>query len=136
MSVASSKVFNLVDGFFESVLRLVFRGCYPLQPVFVEKALERAIAENTKVFRKGILPPNRLTVLMNDEDYGEFRKIEGIYMKQITENAERFIENVFKEHSMAVCKPTIFVTMDPDVPRGTVTIIAEHDETGYSERKD
>lgn len=136
MSVASSKVLNLVDGCFESVLRLVFRSRYPLQPVFVEKALERVIAENTKVFKNGILPPNRITVVMNDEDYREFKKIEGIYMKQLTETAERFIENGLQEHSMVVCKPAIVVTMDPDVPRGTVTITAEHDETGYGERKD
>lgn len=135
MSVASGKVLNLVDGYFEWVLRLVFRGRYPLQPVFVEKTLERAITENTKVFKGGILPPNRLTVFMNDEDYGEFKKIEGIYMKQLTETAERFIENGLQEHSMVVCKPAIFVTVDPDVPKGTVMITAEHDEEGYTERK-
>ena len=135
MSVASSKVLNLLDGYFESVLRLLFRGRYPLHPVFVEREIERAIAENTKVFKNGILPPNRLNVVMNDEDYAEFKKIEGIYMEQLEETAERFVENSLQEHSMVMCKPVISVTMDPDVRRGTVGITAEHDETGYSGRK-
>ncbi len=65
MSVTSSKLFCFVDGSLERILKKVLPCRYPLQPIFVEKAIEKAITENTKVFKNGVLPPNRIIVFMN-----------------------------------------------------------------------
>lgn len=131
MSMASNKLFNFVDGFFEKILKNIFPNRYPLQPIFVEKAVEKAITENTKVFKNGVLPPNRITVLMNREDYEEFKKIEGIYTRQLEQTAKNFIENEFKEHDMGISKPVITIAANPDVTKGDVEVEAEHYEGSY-----
>lgn len=131
MSVSANKINLIVDGLFERILKRVLPGRYPLQPIFVEKAVEKAITENTKVFKNGVLPPNRITVLMNREDYEEFKKIEGIYTRQLEQTAKNFIENEFKEHAMAISKPVITIAASPDVTKGDVKVDAEHYEGSY-----
>src|SRR5208282_2391330 len=131
MSVTSSKLNVMVDGLFERVLRRIFPRRYPLQPIFVERAIEKAITDSTKVFKGGVLPPSRLEVLMNEEDYADFRKIEGLYKRQLEETAQSFIENEFKEHAMGTAKPAISVNYAPEISKGTVTVKADHFEESY-----
>jgi len=131
MSVTSNKLNNAVDGLFERMLRKFFPGRYPLQPIFVERAIEKAIIDNTRVFKSGVLPPSRLEVLMNEEDYADFRKIEGFYKRQLEDTAQSFIENEFKEHAMGTAKPLISVKPDSDISKGTVEVRGEHDEASY-----
>lgn len=131
MSVTSNKLNIMVDGLFERMLKKLLPGWHPLQPIFVERAIEKAITDNTKVFKGGVLPPSRLEVLMNEEDYADFRKIEGIYKKQLEETAQSFIENEFKEHAMGTAKPAISVKADPEVSKGAVTVKADHFEESY-----
>jgi hypothetical protein len=131
MSVTANKMFIFVDSAFERILKRVLPGRYPLQPIFVEKAVEKAITENTKVFKNGVLPPNRITVLMNREDYEEFKKIEGIYTRQLEQTAKNFIENEFREHAMGISRPVITIAANPDVTKGDVEVEAEHYEGSY-----
>lgn len=131
MSVTSNKLNIMVDGLFEGMLRKILPCHYPLQPIFVERAIERAITDNTKVFKGGVLPPNRLEVLMSQEDYADFRKIEGLYKRQLEETAQSFIENEFKEHAMGKAKPVITVAADHKVSKGTVIVNADHSEEAY-----
>lgn len=136
MSVTSNKLNIMVDGLFERMLRKLLPGRHPLQPIFVERAIEKAITDNTKVFKGGVLPPNRITVLMNREDYEEFKKIEGIYTRQLEQTAKTFIENEFKEHAMGTAKPAISVNADPEVSKGAVTVKADHFEESYEGLRD
>jgi len=92
----------------------------------VEKAIEKAIIDNTKVFKRGVLPPSRLEVLMNEDDYADFRKIEGLYKRQLEETAQSFIENEFKSQVIGTVKPTISVKAATEVLKGTVVVRAEH----------
>ena len=131
MSVTANKLFNFVDGAFERMLKLVFSRTYPLQPIFVERAIEKAIAANTKVFRDGVLPPNRIKVLLNSDDYADFKKIEGIYRSKLENTASEFIENEFKEQAIGTAKPVIFVEAAPDVVRGEVRVNVEYHEASY-----
>ncbi|MEW6418763.1 MAG: FhaA domain-containing protein [Nitrospirota bacterium] len=131
MSVSANKLHMMVDDLFEGLLKKVFRGPYPLQPIFVERAVEKAIVENTKVFKSGVLPPNRIEILMSREDYADFKKIEGVYRRQIEESAQSFIENEFREQTLGKTKPVITIKSDPDVPQGAVRVKADHHEESY-----
>jgi len=131
MSVTSNKLNIMVDGLFERMLKRLLPGRHPLQPIFVERAIEKAIAENTKVFKSGVLPPSRLEVMMNEEDYADYRKIEGLYKRQLEETAQSFIENEFKEQGMGSAKPAISVKADPEISKGTVLVRADHFEEAY-----
>ena len=131
MSVTSNKLNIMVDGLFEQMMRKLLPGRYPLQPIFVERAIEKAVVENSKVFKGGVLPPNRIEVLMSNEDYVEFRKIEELYKRQLEETAQSFIENEFKEQAMGKAKPVILVKADPEVSKGTVLVRADHFEESY-----
>lgn len=131
MYVTSNKMFNFIDGACEGILRKLFRGNYPLQPIFVQKAIDRAITENTKVFKDGVLPPNRVRVLLNRDDYEDFKKIEGIYTGKLEQSATTFIENEFKGQAMGVARPVIVVEAAPDVVKGDVKIMVEHYEASY-----
>ena len=131
MSVTSNKLNIMVDGLFEQMMRKLLPGRYPLQPIFVERAIEKAVVENSKVFKGGVLPPNRIEVLMSNEDYADYRKIEGLYKRQIEETAQSFIENEFKEQAMGSAKPAISVKADPEISKGTVTVRADHFEESY-----
>lgn len=135
MSVTANKLFNYVDGTVERLLKRVFTGQYPLQPIFVEKAIEKAIAENTKVFKNGVLPPNRINVLMNSDDYANFQKIERIYTEQLERSTTDFMDNHFKEQSMGVAKPVLTFGALPALAIGEVKIMAEHDEAAYEMKK-
>lgn len=134
-AVAINKLSALVDGAFEGLLKIAFRRRYPLQPIFVEKAMERAILENTKVFKNGVLPPNKIKVLLSQEDYADFKKIEGIFLRQIETTALNFIENGLKEQSLEISRPVISVVSDPDLARGEVKVLAEHQEGEGEDRK-
>ncbi|MDO8721487.1 MAG: DUF3662 domain-containing protein [Syntrophales bacterium] len=127
MSTTSSKFLNFVDGAMEGILRRLFPESYPLQPIFVEKAIEKAIAENTKVFKNGVLPPNKITVFMNDEDYLHFRKFEKIYTEQLTETANHFVKSEFAEHSLRQIKMLIGIEIDSqNLAKGQIRVVAEH----------
>ncbi len=132
---ASNKLFAWVDGSVERLFKKIFPIRYPLQPIFVEKAIEKAITENTKVFKNGVLPPNRITVYMNSEDYAEFKKIEGIYSRQLEQTAKNFIENGFQEQAMGVSKFIVSIGANPDVLKGEVRVVAEHHEESYKVTK-
>jgi hypothetical protein len=121
----------MVDGLFERLLNKILPGRHPLQPIFVERAIEKAIAENTKVFKGGVLPPSRLEVIMNEEDYADYRKIEGLYKRQLEATAQSFIENEFKELAMGMAKPSLSVKADHEISKGTVTVRADHFEESY-----
>ena len=111
----------------DGVLRRLFPESYPLQPIFVEKAIEKAIAENTKVFKKGVLPPNKITVFMNDEDYLHFRKFEKLYTEQLTETANHFVKSEFAEHSLRQIKMLIGIEIDSqNLVKGQIRVVAEH----------
>jgi len=135
MSVTANKLFNFVDCTMERLLKRVFTGQYPLQPIFVEKAIEKAITENTKVFKNGVLPPNRINIFMNKEDYESFRKIEVIYTKQLERSAIDFMENQFKEQTMGVSNLVLSFGTQHDLAKGDVEIRVEHDEAAYEMKK-
>jgi hypothetical protein len=127
----SSKLNIMVDGLFERMMKKLFPGHYPLQPILVERAIEKAIVENTKVFQSGLFPPNRLEIVMNEEDYADYKKIEGLYKKQLEETAQNFIENEFQEHSLGKAKPAISVKADSKISKGTITVRADHFEETF-----
>jgi hypothetical protein len=131
MSVTSNRLFNFIDGAFVLVLKIVFRRPCPLQPIFVERAIEKAIAENTMVFKDGVLPPNTIKVLMNDEDYGEYRNIEEIYTSRLLTTAHTFIENEFKGQAIRTSKLVITVEATNDLTRSNVKVVVEHHEAAY-----
>jgi hemin uptake protein HemP len=135
MHVTANKLFNFVDGAVERLLQRLFPCGYPLQPIFVEKAIEKAIAENTKVFKNGVLPPNKIHVLMNSEDYEGLRKIEAIFTAQLERTASEFIENEFSAQAMATSKPALTIRSSAEQTKGEVEITVEHDETAYEMRK-
>ncbi len=121
----------MVDGLFERTLKRLLPGRYPLQPIFVEKAIEKAIIDNTKVFKGGVLPPSGLEVAMSEEDYAEFRKIEGLYKRQLEKTAQDFVDNEFREQAMSAPKIAITVKADPELLKGFVLVRADHYESSY-----
>lgn len=127
MSVAINKLSAFLDGAFERLMNLASHR-YPLQPISVEKSIERAILENTKVFKSGVLPPNRITVLMSPEDFEDFKKIERIFQREIETTANSFIQTSFKEQSLEITEPVISVMSDSNRAKGEVKVLAEHEE--------
>ena len=135
MSVASTKINIAIDGFCEGILRKVFHGRYPLQPIYVERAVETAISSNTKVFKNGVLPPSNIEILMNNEDYQDFRKIENIYKKQVEDTARNFIKSEFKGQAIGEVQLTVIFSSDADISKGDVIVRATHHEASYGELK-
>lgn len=131
MSVTLNKLNGAVDGLFERLLRRIYRGRYPLQPIYVERAVETAITNNTKVFKNGVLPPSNIEIMMNTEDYEDFKKIRDIYKKHVEETAMSFIESEFKGQTMGSTNLTIIFKEDPAIAKGSVTIRADHFEASY-----
>jgi hypothetical protein len=131
MSVASNKLNNAIDGFLERMLRKLIPGRYPLQPIFVQRAIEKAITNNTKVFKNCVLPPNMLEIVMNVEDYMDSMKIEVLYKRELEEAARSFIRDEFEENAMGTAILIIKLKADPVIAKGTVTVRADHYETSY-----
>lgn len=131
MSVSANKINLIVDGLFERILKRVLPGRYPLQPIFVEKAIEKALTDNTKVFKGGVLPPNRIEVIMSQDDYDDFRQIEALYTRQLEETARNHIENECGKHAISMANPVISIMASPEVSKGMVKIRAEHHAADY-----
>ncbi len=135
MSVALNKINIAVDGLFERWLSRVFRGQYPLQPIYVERAVEKAITHNTKVFKSGVLPPSHLEINLNPDDYQDFIKIMNLFKKQIENSANNFIANEFTGQTIGSAKLAIIFKEDPDISKGCVAVRADHCESAYEEMK-
>jgi len=137
MSVALNKLNIAIDGLFEGLLRKVFRGKSPLQPIYVQNAVEKAITESTKVFKGGILPPSNIEILMHTEDYHDFLTIQTIYKKHVDETAKNFIESEFSGQTINPAAVTIIFKEDEEqsVKKGCVEVRAYHCETAYEELK-
>lgn len=135
MSMASNKLHIAFDGFVEGMLKKIFRGQSPLHPIYVERAVENAIIANTLVFKKGLLPPSNVEILMNEEDYQDFMKIKFIYKNHIEETAKSFIESEFKGKTIGTANLFIVFKEDQSISKGYVEVRAYHCEEAYEEVK-
>ena len=128
MSISVNKINIFIDGLFERLLRILLPKCYPLQPIFVEKAVENAITENTKVFKNGILPPNKITVFLNREDHVDLKKMDKIFRSQLEKTAASFMQKELNGHAIGITYPVISITVSPDMIKGDFRVEAEYYE--------
>jgi flagellar biosynthesis/type III secretory pathway protein FliH len=62
-----------------------------LQPIEIEKRLIKAIDENTKVFFRQVMPPNKAVIHLSTEDFKDVSKYLSTLMKELAKTAEEYI---------------------------------------------
>lgn len=135
MSAALNKMAYLIDVFLETMLSLVIPPGRNrlLQPITVEKEIEKAIESNAKVFRAGLLIPSEVEIWMNDEDFACFRKIEKIYKAELEKTANSYIKSEFKNQVMGNVRIRLKFKTDPSLEKGMVRVTADFFEDAYED---
>jgi hypothetical protein len=105
-----------------------------LQPVTIEKRLERAMDTNKSFRDDGVVVPNRYDVHLNPADFASFAS----YRTSLEDDlGHELLARARRERYSLVARPRVTITSDPSTRRGDVRIAANvADEEGERLRDD
>jgi hypothetical protein len=105
-----------------------------LQPVSLEKRIERAMDTNKSFHDDGVIVPNHYDLHLNPADFAGFESYKGSLEDDL---AHRVLNRARHERYSLVARPRVRIVSDPGVPRRDVRVAANVvDEEGRRARED
>src|SRR4029079_14913158 len=105
-----------------------------LQPVSLEKRIERAMDTNKSFHDDGIIVPNHYDVHLNPADFAAFESYRGSLEDDL---AHRVLNHARHERYTLVARPRVRIVEDPGVPRRDIRVAANvADDEGRRQRED
>ena len=92
-----------------------------LQPVSLEKRIERAMDTSKSFHDDGVIVPNQYDVHLNPADYAEFESYRGSLEDDL---AHRVLSRARHERYTLVARPRVQLVADPAVPRRDIRVAA------------
>lgn len=123
-----------VEAFFERVFEApAGRLGAKLQPVSLEKRIERAMDASKSFHDDGVIVPNDYAVHLNPADYAEFESYRGSLEDDL---AHRVLSRARHERYTLVARPRVELVSDATVPRRDIRVAANVvDEEGRRTRE-
>jgi hypothetical protein len=128
-------IFSRLEAFFERLFEApAGRLGASLQPVSLEKRIERAMDTNRSYRDDGVIVPNAYTLHLNPADYESFASYRGSLEDDL---AHRVLSRSRHERYTLVARPRVRIVSDASVPRRDVRVAANvMDEEGARRRDD
>jgi hypothetical protein len=128
-------IFSRLEAFFERLFEApAGRLGASLQPVSLEKRIERAMDTNRSYRDDGVIVPNAYTLHLNPADFEAFASYRGSLEDDL---AHRVLGRARHERYTLVAKPRVRILSDPSVPRREIRVAANVlDEEGARMRDD
>jgi hypothetical protein len=128
-------IFSRVEAFFQRLFEApAGRLGASLQPVSLEKRIERAMDTNRSYRDDGVIVPNDYTLHLNPADYETFASYRGSLEDDL---AHRVLGRARHERYTLVARPRVRILSDQSVPRRDVRVAANViDDEGARMRDD
>ena len=128
-------IFSRLEAFFERLFEApAGRLGASLQPVSLEKRIERAMDTNRSYRDDGVIVPNDYTLHLNPADYEAFASYRGSLEDDL---AHRVLSRARHERYTLVARPRVRIESDASVPRRDVRVAANvMDDEGARVRDD
>ena len=128
-------IFSRLEAFFERLFEApAGRLGASLQPVSLEKRIERAMDTNRSYRDDGVIVPNEYTLHLNPADFEAFASYRGSLEDDL---AHRVLSRARHERYTLVARPRVRILADDAVPRRDVRVAANViDEEGARRRDD
>ena len=128
-------ILSRLESFFERLFEApAGRLGASLQPVSLEKRIERAMDTNRSYRDDGVIVPNEYTLHLNPADYETFASYRGSLEDDL---AHRVLSRARHERYTLVARPRVRILSDPSVPRRDVRVAANvMDDEGARMRDD
>jgi len=115
-------IFSRLEAFFERLFEApAGRLGASLQPVSLEKRIERAMDTNRSYRDDGVIVPNEYTLHLNPADYETFASYRGSLEDDL---AHRVLSRARHERYTLVARPRVKILADRSVPRRDVRVAA------------
>ena len=115
-------IFSRLEAFFERLFEApAGRLGASLQPVSLEKRIERAMDTNRSYRDDGVIVPNEYTLHLNPADYEAFASYRGSLEDDL---AHRVLSRARHERYTLVARPRVRILSDSAVPRRDVRVAA------------